>query len=141
MSCITHFRTELAILVDSVGSELDALAARIAQGEASAEQLIHAHLEHLSRHLAHKGDARAAAEAVLDQCGSNHDAKTVATVSERSRCMHFQEPSEWVTCARNRACAAMDLVAAAIDKAVYAALEAWLAEKRTGQVRMIKPPV
>ncbi len=140
MSCITHFRTELKIMMDAVESELDALAARIAQGEASAEQLIRTHLEHLCRHLAHKRDARTAAESVLKQCGSNHDEGMAATVSERSRCVHFQDPNEWATCARTRACAAMDLVAAAIDEAAYAALEAWLAEKRSGKVRTIKPP-
>ena len=137
MSCITHFRTELRIKVDAVESEFDSLAARIARGEASAEQLIRTQLEHLSRHLAHKRDARTAAASVLQQCGSNHEEAIAAGLSERSRCVHFQDLDGWAACARNRACAAMDLVAAAIDEAAYAALEAWLAEKaaRAGTAR------
>ena len=138
MSCITHFRTELRIKVDAVESELDSLAARIARGEASAELLIRTQLEHLSRHLAHKRDVRIAAVEVLKQCGSNHDEASVTTASERSRCVHFQDLDGWAACARNRACAAMDLVAAAIDEAAYAALEAWLAE-RDAKVRTTMP--
>ena len=129
MSCITHFRTELRIKVDAVEAELDSLAARIARGEASAELLIRTQLQHLSRHLECKRDVRIAAADLLKQCGSNHDEASATTISERSRCVHFQDPDGWAACARNRACAAMDLVAAAIDEAAYAALEAWLAEK------------
>jgi hypothetical protein len=128
VSCIRHFRTELRFKVDAIESELNQLALRIARGEAASEQLVRTHLERLSRQLARKRPVRTAAESVLKLSGNDVEA-TAANGPQQSRCVHFQELSEQVTRARNRACAAMDVAAAAIDEAAHAALEAWLAEK------------
>lgn len=103
MPSISHFRAELRLKIEALESDLDWLAWRIARGEASSEQLVRAQVERLSRQLARPPPAQAAAPSTLPG---------------------------WVAGARRRACAAMEVAAAAIDEAARAALEAWLAEKQ-----------
>lgn len=106
MASIRHFRAELRLKIDALESDLDWLACRIARGESSSEQLVRAQVERLSRQLARRRPAQAAAPSHL---------------------------SGWVAAARRRACTAMDVAAAAIDEAARAALEAWLAEKQAAR--------
>jgi hypothetical protein len=134
VSSISHFRTELRMKVDAIESELNELALRITRGEAGSDQLVRMHLERLSRQLARQRAVRVAAESVLKLCGSNDEA-TPAHGAQLSGCVHSPELNGRVTCAHNRACAAMDVAAAAIDEAAHAALEAWLAEKDVARAK------
>ena len=111
---LSHFRTELRIKIDALETELDWLELRMARGEAGSEQLVLTHLERLSRQLAHRRRSPAGAEADL---------------------------TGWAAHAHNRACAAMDAAAAAIDEAVRAALEAWLAQKRSPRPGSVATPL
>jgi hypothetical protein len=126
MSCITHFRTELRSKVDAVDAELNLLESRMAHGEASSEQLVRAHLEHLSRQLTVKRPFRSVAAAVLKL---GHETATAADDDERSRGVDVQD----LTHAYNRAWATMDIAVAAIDEAAHAALQAWLAEEHAAR--------
>lgn len=129
MSSISHFRAELRMKFEEIESQLDQLALRIEHGQAGSEWAVRAYLDRLSRQIAHKSSVREAAESVLKLCRGIRDEALIAGGGERQRCAEFGELSGWLTCAHNRACAAMDVAGAAIDEAAHAALEEWLTEK------------
>jgi hypothetical protein len=128
VSSITHFRTELRVKVDAIEAELKSLELQMSHDVAGSEQLVRAYLEHLSRQLKRTFPLRSFATSILKL---SSEMATAAEGGEGSRRVDPQE----LTDAYNRAWAAMDIVATAIDEAACAALEAWLAEEHAAKAK------
>jgi hypothetical protein len=128
VSSITHFRTELRVKVDAIEADLNLLESEMSRAPAGSEQLVRAHLEHLSRQLKRTFPLRSFATSILKL---SSEMATAAEGGEGSRRVNPQE----LTDAYNRAWAAMDIAATAIDEAAHAALEAWLAEQHAAKTR------